>query len=163
MLLVILLFGGIGEEMLFHGFAFQVLMGVLGPFATILPVSVLFAAAHSDNLNVTWLGLLNTGLWGILLGYAFWRSGDLWLPIGLHVGWNWTLPLFGTNLSGFTMNVTGYVMHWSASPLWSGGAYGPEGGLMTTSVVVLLFVWLIAKAPVRRQTPYLLRDVWENL
>ena len=162
LVLVVLLFGGIGEEMLFHGYAFQVLMGVLGPFATILPVSVLFALAHGGNLNISGLGLLNTGLWGVLLGYAFYRSGDLWLPIGLHVGWNWMLPLFGANLSGFTMNVTGYAMRWKAGPLWSGGPYGPEGGLLTSAAVLLLFVWLAAKAPVRRQTPFLLRRQWEE-
>jgi membrane protease YdiL (CAAX protease family) len=162
LLLVVLIFGGIGEELLFHGYGFQVLLGALGPFATILPVSILFALAHGGNLNVSTLGLINTGLWGVVLGYAFWRSGDLWLPIGLHVGWNWMLPLFGTNLSGFTMNVTGYVMRWKVGPLWSGGAYGPEGGLMTSVVVVLLFVWLASKAPVRRQRPFLLRDQWED-
>jgi uncharacterized protein len=158
----VLLLGGIGEEMLFHGYGFQVLMARLGPFATILPVSVLFAMAHGGNLNVSGLALFNTGLWGAALGFAFWRSGDLWLPIGLHVGWNWVLPLFGANLSGFTMRVTGYAMQWKAGPLWSGGEYGPEGGLMTTVAVGLLLGWLASKAPVRRQTPYLVREHWDD-
>jgi membrane protease YdiL (CAAX protease family) len=51
---VLLLFGAAGEEMLFHGYGFQVLLGALGPWATILPTSVLFAWAHSSNLN--WAG-----------------------------------------------------------------------------------------------------------
>ena len=159
---VALLFGAFGEEMLFHGYAFQLLMAELGAFAAILPVSVLFAFAHSLNLNVSALGLINTGLWGIVLGYAFWRSGDLWLPVGLHFGWNWMLPLFGANLSGFTMNLTGYQLRWRAGPLWSGGAYGPEGGLATTLAVLILFVWLIWKAPVKRQVPYLVREHWDE-
>ncbi len=159
----LIVFGGIGEEMLFHGYGFQILMLQLGPFATILPVSVLFALMHSGNLNVTVLGLVNTGLWGVVLGYAFYRSGDLWLPIGLHVGWNWTLPLFGTPLSGFRMGVTGYTLDWRSGTLWSGGDYGPEAGLLTTAVLVVLFTWLALKAPVRRQTPYLLRERWEEM
>ncbi len=159
---VALLFGAFGEELLFRGYAFQVLIAELGPFATILPVSVVFAAMHSWNLNVTVFGLINTGLWGIVLGYAFYRSGDLWLPIGLHFGWNWILPLFGANLSGFTMSLTGYELRWRTNSLWSGGAYGPEGGLATTLAVVLLFVWLVWKAPVKRQTPYLVRGHWED-
>jgi membrane protease YdiL (CAAX protease family) len=161
--LTLLVFGAIGEEMMFRGYAFQVLMGVLGPFATILPVSVLFALMHGSNLNVTPLALVNTGLWGVLFGFAFWRSGDLWLPIGLHLGWNWMLPLFGANLSGFTMYVTGYVMRWHPGLEWlSGGAYGPEASPLTTAVLVVLFVWLMWKAPIRRQTPYLLRDRWDE-
>ncbi len=64
----------------------------------------------------------------------------LWLPIGLHFGWNLALPLLGSNLSGFTMGVTGYALHWSAGNLWSGGGYGPEGGLPATLIVIVLFV-----------------------
>jgi uncharacterized protein len=150
---ILLLFGAVGEEMLFRGYGFQVLVKGIGPFATILPVAVLFGLAHSSNLNFGPLPLINTILWGVVLGYSFLRSGDLWLPIGLHFGWNWTLPLLGVNLSGFTMNVTGYVMHWSAGALWSGGAYGPEGGLLTTAVAVALFYYL-TKAPIQHQETF---------
>jgi hypothetical protein len=100
------------------------------------------------------LGLLNTSLWGLLFGLAFLRSRDLWLPIGLHYGWNVALPLSGVNLSGFTMNITGYAIEWQVSDRWSGGAYGPEGGLLTTMVLALLFAAL-RKAPVRRQAAFL--------
>jgi membrane protease YdiL (CAAX protease family) len=164
LLMTLLVFGAIGEEMMFHGYAFQVLMGLLGPFATILPVSVVFGLAHGMNMNVTPFAMVNTGLWGLVLGFAFWRSGDLWLPIGLHLGWNWILPLFGANLSGFTMSVTGYVMRWQPGmEKLSGGAYGPEGSPLTTGILVVLFGWLMWKAPVRRQTPWLLREQWDEI
>ena len=154
---IILLFGAAGEEMLFRGYAFQVLVKAMGPFATILPVAVLFGLAHSLNLYFTWLALLNTILWGVVLGYAFIVSGDLWLPIGLHFGWNWTLPVLGVNLSGFTMGVTGYSMQWKVGGLWSGGAYGPEGGLLTSAVVIGLFFYL-QKAPIQHQEAFLLGE-----
>jgi hypothetical protein len=157
---IVLLFGAVGEEMLFRGYAFQVLVKAIGPFATILPVSVLFGLAHSDNLNFSWLALINTMLWGVVLGYAFILSGDLWLPIGLHFGWNWTLPWFGANLSGFTMGVTGYSMHWKIGGLWSGGAYGPEGGLLTSVTVVAVFFYL-QKAPIQHQEAFLLQEAHE--
>jgi membrane protease YdiL (CAAX protease family) len=147
-----LLFGAFGEEMLFRGYGFQVLLGPLGAAATVLPVGLLFGLAHRDNLNFSALGFVNTVLWGVLLGYAFLRSGDLWLPIGLHFGWNWVLPLFGANLSGFTMRLTGYQMRWHTGPAWSGGEYGPEASTLTTIAVGLLFVAL-AKAPILKQRP----------
>jgi hypothetical protein len=155
---ILLLFGAVGEEMLFRGYGFQVLVKGMGPFATILPVAVLFGLAHSQNLNFGLLALFNTILWGVVLGYAYLRSGDLWLPIGLHFGWNWSLPLLGANLSGFTMDVTGYAMHWKTAGLLtekiggllSGGAYGPEGGLLTTAVAIGLFFY-VGKAPIWRQ------------
>jgi hypothetical protein len=85
------------------------------------------------------MGIGNTMLWGVLFGYAYLRTTALWLPIGLHFGWNIALPLFGANLSGFTMGVTGYTLHWKTTALLSGGDYGPEGSLLTTAVVVALF------------------------
>jgi uncharacterized protein len=142
-----LLFGAAGEEMLFHGYAFQLLVRSMGAFATILPVSVIFGMAHLGNQHPTVAGIGNTVVWGVLLGYATWRSGALWLPIGVHFGWNVVLPLFGVNLSGFTIGVTGYTLHWSVGNLWSGGAYGPEGSLLTTLAVIALF-WAVGRSGV---------------
>lgn len=149
--LAILVFGAAGEELIFRGYIFQLLIERIGPFATILPLGVLFGLGHSWNPSATMLGIVNTILWGVLFGYAFLRSHDLWLPIGLHYGWNAVLPLFGVNLSGLTIEVTRYVYRWDLSPIWSGGAYGPEGGLLTTIFVIVLF-FAIARAPIVPQS-----------
>ncbi len=87
---------------------------------------------------------------GILFGIAFLRSHDLWLPIGLHFGWNFTLPMFGVNLSGITIKPTGLEILWKAGPLWSGGEYGPEASVLTSAVLILLAIYLW-KAPIRKQ------------
>ena len=148
--LAILWIAAAGEEMIFRGYAFQLLIEKIGPFATILPVAVIFGLAHASNPSVTGLGILNTILWGVVLGFAFFRSHDLWLPIGLHYGWNAILPLFGVNLSGLTIDVTRYNYRWDLLPLWSGGTYGPEGGLLATIFIAGLF-FAVHKAPVQRQ------------
>ena len=150
---VVLLFGAVGEEMLFHGYAFQLLIRKLGAFATILPAGIIFGFAHIGNQNATYLGIGNTMLWGILLGYAYYRTSALWLPIGLHFGWNVTLPMFGVNLSGFTLSVTGYTLEWRVGPLLSGGAYGPEGSVLTTVIVVALFLAVHRLFPERIEDP----------
>lgn len=152
---IILLFGAVGEEMLFRGYGFQVLLRGVGPFATILPLSVLFGLTHTNNEGSSALSLANTIGWGVLLGVAFLRSGDLWLPIGLHYGWNWVLPLFGANVSGYRMGITGHAMTWKVSDVWSGGAYGPEGGLITSIVLAFLAVYLW-RAPIQGQEAFLL-------
>ena len=149
--LAALWFAAAGEEMIFRGYAFQLLIEKMGPYATVLPVGVIFGLTHMSNPHSSALAVFNTVLWGILLGYAFLRSRDLWLPLGLHFGWNAVLPLFGVNLSGLTIDVSRYVYRWDLLPLWSGGDYGPEGGLLTTIFVVGLF-FALAKAPVRAQT-----------
>jgi uncharacterized protein len=149
--LAALFFAAAGEEMIFRGYAFQLLIEKIGPFATVLPIGILFGLMHGGNPNVSLLGVVNTMLWGVLLGYAFLRSHDLWLPIGLHFGWNAVLPLFGVNLSGLTIEVSRYVYRWDLLPLWSGGDYGPEGGLLATIFATALF-FALAKAPVAVQT-----------
>lgn len=147
---LILLFGAVGEELIFRGYPFQLLGGRYGVYQILLPLSVVFAAAHAANLNSSPLALFNTFAWGVLLGYSLIRSGDLWLASGLHFGWNFTLPLLGANVSGFTMGLTGYQLAGHGSELWSGGAYGPEASLVTTGVIVVL-VFALHRAPIRQQ------------
>jgi len=140
---ILIFCGAAGEEMLFHGFAFQSLMTGLGPFAAIFPVGVIFGLLHMGNPDATWMSTANTVGFGIVFGYALYKTSSLWLPVGMHFGWNIALPFFGVKISGITMRVTGYEMTWNAGTLWSGGAYGPEGSAFTTGVLVLmlLFVW----------------------
>lgn len=145
---LLLLFGSVGEEMCFRGYPFQLLLKSLGPYATILPTGVVFGALHSVNPGASAVSILNTVGFGVVFGYAFWRSRDLWLPIGMHFGWNFTLPLFGVNLSGLTIRVTGYEMEWTSGEIWSGGRYGPEASILTSLVLIVLafYVW---KTPIR--------------
>jgi membrane protease YdiL (CAAX protease family) len=158
--LLVMVFGAMGEELLFHGYAFQLLLRKLGAFQTLLPVGVLFAAAHANNLSASPLSFFNTFLWGGFLGFCFLRSGDLWLPFGVHLGWNWSLPLLGANVSGFKMVTTGLLMDWRAGELWSGGDYGPEASLLTTLVLPFL-AWALVQAPVVTSRPDLFDTVEE--
>jgi len=155
---ITLLFGAAGEGKMFLGYEFQLLIRSMGPFATILPAGVLFGLAHAGNENATAVGVFNTMIWGVLLGFAYFRTQALWMPIGLHFGWNAMLPLFGVNLSGFTMGVTGYSLTWRVGAgeawarqftWWSGGDYGPEGGVAATLVAAAVFLLVLRLAPVK--------------
>ena len=149
-LIAMLAAGSIGEELLFRGYGLQMLVAAVGPWAAVLPLGILFGALHFANPGATMLSSVITADFGILFGYAYLRSRDLWLPIGLHFGWNFTLPLFGVNMSGLRIRVTGYQMSWSAGPLWSGGDYGPEASVLTLGALLLLLLY-IRRIPVRRQ------------
>lgn len=137
--------GAVAEELEFRGFILQYLTRGWGPIAALLSTGALFGLVHTGNPGSTLLSDVNTGLFGVLFGYALLRSHDLWLPIGMHFGWNLTLPFGGTELSGLTIRVTGYELVWNSGDLWSGGKYGPEASLLTSAVIVLLFaaVWKI--------------------
>jgi membrane protease YdiL (CAAX protease family) len=149
-LFVLLAFGAAGEELFFRGYGFQVLLASAGEWAAVVPVGVVFGLVHMGNPNASALGIVNTVAFGMLFGYAFVRSRDLWLPIGLHFGWNVTLAVFGAGVSGLRMTMTGREMAWTAGRLWSGGEYGPEASVLTSAAVIVLFLAL-RRAPIRRQ------------
>jgi len=125
-------------------------------------MGLLFGALHKDNPGASWLSFANTALFGVLFGVALLRSHDLWVPVGLHFGWNATLPFLGVELSGLTIKVTGYQLIWTAGDLWSGGKYGPEAGLTATVVLAILFI-AIWKIPFRRNAAYLLEAPLDEL
>jgi hypothetical protein len=59
------------------------------------------------------------------------------------------------------MAVTGVLTRSNASTWWTGGNYGPEGGVFTTAVVIALFLFL-QFAPIDRQ-PSALAGLPEDL
>ncbi len=152
-----LLIGAAAEEILFRGFGFQILLRAFGPFSTLLPIGALFGFLHGANPHSSAFSIVNTMGFGVLFGYAFIRSHDIWFPFGLHFGWNLTLLLFGANISGITMRITTYEVAWDRSGFWSGGEYGPEASVLATISLVLLAlaVW---KVRVIRQEAYLVDD-----
>ncbi|HEV2445839.1 MAG TPA: type II CAAX endopeptidase family protein [Candidatus Sulfopaludibacter sp.] len=154
--------GSGGEEIFFRGFGFQVLLANFSPVPTIVPVGLVFALLHSANPHATWPGIANTAGFGILFGYAYLRSRDIWLPIGLHFGWNVTLPIFGANVSGLRMKVMAHEMAWTAGKLWSGGGYGPEASILASAAIVGLFFY-VWKAPVSRQHSPLTDVEWRRM
>lgn len=149
--------GAAGEEIIFRGFMLQYLMRGYGSWVAIFLIGTLFGVMHSGNPGATTLGIANTAGFGILFGAAVFRTHDLWLPIGMHFGWNVTLPFLGVELSGLTIRVTEYRLVWNTGDLWSGGKYGPEASLMTTAVLAALALALW-KVPVRKGTAWLLES-----
>jgi membrane protease YdiL (CAAX protease family) len=147
--LALLFCGAAGEEIAFRGFPLQFLIRGYGAWIAVPGIGILFGLLHGFNPGATPLSMANTAGFGILFGVALMRSHDLWMPIGLHFGWNATLPFLGVDLSGFTIQVVGYRVVWNAGTLWSGGAYGPEASILATVVLLIMFV-VVWKMPVRR-------------
>jgi membrane protease YdiL (CAAX protease family) len=152
---VLLACGAMAEELAFRGFVFQYLARGWGAWAAMLGTGALFGIMHDGNPGATLVSDINTGLFGVLFGFAVLRSHDLWVAVGLHFGWNVTLPFGGAVLSGLTIRVTGYELVWKSGDLWSGGKYGPEASPLTTLLLGLLFLALW-KVPLHRSWAWLL-------
>jgi membrane protease YdiL (CAAX protease family) len=148
--LVVLVVGAVGEELLFRGYGFQQLISAFGPRLSILSTSLLFGWAHTANPAFTRVSMINTALFGLVFGYAYWRTRDLWLPLGMHWAWNFSLAAVGANVSGLKIKLLGLSVVSTGPPLWSGGDYGPEASLLATMILAgtAVFLW---KARLERQ------------
>ena len=133
---VVLLLGAAGEEMLFRGYGFQRLVAAAGPALSIGGASLLFGLLHRSNPAVTRLGVVNTILVGVLLALAYLRTRRLWLPIGLHWGWNLAGAALGFPVSGIRIEGMPLVAGPLGHPLITGGAYGPEASVLATLVIL---------------------------
>jgi membrane protease YdiL (CAAX protease family) len=146
---VLFLIAAAGEELLFRGYGFQRLIEGIGPVPALLMLSVLFGSVHFFNPNRSWPGLANTVLVGLVFGLAFLRTGRLWLPIGWHWGWNFAEASLGFQVSGIRMEGMPVQAEVSGRAWLTGGAYGPEGSLPVTLVLVVSLILILRIRQIR--------------
>ena len=133
------------EELLFRGYAYQRLIEGTNDYVAVAVSAIFFGAVHQWNPHVTSLALANTILAGVLLAVAYLKTRALWLPIGFHFSWNWTLALFGLPISGVDLGKMPWEAVSSSSHVWLyGGEYGPEGGIVASAVLVVGIVCMLA-------------------
>lgn len=135
--LLTLLFAALLEEIVFRGYPFQRLMDAFGTTAATLLMAPVFALFHLNNPEWTPMSMVVTILSGWLFTIAYLRTRALWLPWGLHFGWNVALGVvFGLPISGHA-EFSPIVQSSTAGPIWiTGGGYGPEGSLIAALVLI---------------------------
>ncbi len=171
---------GLSEEMVSRGYQLKnaaegLNYPALGPSGAILLAwissSVFFGVLHADNPNATPISTLNIVLAGLMLGFGYVLSGELAIPIGLHITWNFFQgAVYGFPVSGFgAFGPTLLTTEQGGPDLWTGGSFGPEGGLLVPGIMLLgmslVALWThlrtgkvslhtpIAENPYRPQTP----------
>ncbi len=133
------------EELAFRGLAYQILIEKAGLIAAMIISSLLFTIAHSLNPGLTTISVLNIFLAGLLMSLMFARSGSLFPQILFHFGWNFSLAyIVGSPVSGY--NFSSQLSHYelgakgSFQDLLLGGAFGLEGGLLSTILLICMIV-----------------------
>ncbi len=118
------------EELLARGYHLQTIASGLNLFWGVVISSIIFGALHLGNPNATWVSAAGIFFAGIFLAYAYVRTGQLWLSMGLHLGWNFFEGVvFGFPVSGLSIYPLIHIKV-SGPDLWTGGAFGPEAGLI---------------------------------
>jgi membrane protease YdiL (CAAX protease family) len=137
---------GVYEELMFRGYVLQRLNDRAGKVASVVVSSIIFALLHGFNPGADVFGIINTIGIGIILCVLYFRTGSLWMPIGFHAAWNFSLGyLYSLPVSGIPLYGILKVVEVDAESRLTGGTYGPEAGLFCTIALAIWGGWLIWK------------------
>jgi uncharacterized protein len=135
------------EELLSRGYELQTIASGLNLFWGVVISSAIFGLLHLGNPNATWVSAAGIFFAGIFLAYAYVRTKQLWLSMGLHLGWNFFEGVvFGFPVSGLDIYpLTRIEVH--GPEIWTGGAFGPEAGLIVLPALALgsLLIYLYTR------------------
>jgi uncharacterized protein len=142
------------EELIFRGALLGGLLVLMRNrvWLAVLIAGAVFGALHLTNANATPLTGIGTTLGGIAYGIAFAATRSIWLPFGLHAAWNYLQgPVLGFALSGGKPLRGTFLLQESVGPVWfTGGEYGPEGGMLGVLGRIVVLLGLLALITRRR-------------
>ena len=125
------------EEVLCRGWLLQTQGARYRPWVGIAISALVFALLHSLNTGFNILTAVNLILFGLFAALYVLYEESLWGIFGWHAAWNWAEGnVFGTQVSG-SHPIGGVLLDLrTTGPGWmTGGAFGPEGGLIVTFIL----------------------------
>jgi membrane protease YdiL (CAAX protease family) len=135
------------EELLFRGVLFRIVEERTGTWIALLLTGVVFGLVHLLNPDASVWGAIAIAIEaGFMLAACYAATRTLWVPIGLHFGWNFAAGgIFSVVVSGNGQSKGLLDATTSGPALITGGDFGPEGSLYTVAagvVLTLVFMWL---------------------
>lgn len=126
------------EELWMRALLLRLLWRAFGPVPAFAVAALIFAALHLANPGATVLAGATVAVAGLMFCALYALTGRLWVPIGLHLAWNFAQGyLFGANVSGNDLG--GSIAVSSARPgaaAWlTGGTFGPEASVFALVLV----------------------------
>lgn len=137
LLLLETLLVGYWEELVFRGYVFQNMTEGLGLKLAIVVSCLLYGLVHAGNPNATVVSSLIIVAFGFLRIYGYLATGQLWLSMGMHIGWNFFQgPIFGFAASGHQKATL--LQHSTQGADWlTGSNFGPEGSILILPILLL--------------------------
>ncbi|GBQ91363.1 putative metal-dependent membrane protease [Acetobacter nitrogenifigens DSM 23921 = NBRC 105050] len=134
---------GFLEELLARLIIFRLLSCAFGLSAGVAISALLFGAAHLHNPSATILSAAAIAIEaGLLLSGFYIATGRIWVSVGAHAGWNFTLgAIFGAPVSGMPSQGSLLLTRFDpTAPVWlTGGAFGPEASILTVGAGLIVF------------------------
>ncbi|MBE9500017.1 CPBP family intramembrane metalloprotease [Streptomyces sp. GKU 257-1] len=135
------------EELLFRGVLFRIVEERAGTWLAMMLTGLLFGAYHLANPDASLWGAFAVAIEaGGMLTAAYIATRNLWIPIGVHFGWNFAAAgIFSSVVSGNGANQGLLDTAVTGPKLVTGGDFGPEGSVFSMLFCVLAalaFLWL---------------------
>ncbi len=130
---------GVFEEILTRAALFRIVEDGLGTWWSVLISALIFGFLHIWNPNATVFSSLSIAMTaGVVLALFYVLTRKLWIPIGIHIAWNFTLGgIYGAAVSGGAEK--GLIdAEISGSELLTGGAFGPEASIITVIFFIII-------------------------
>ena len=146
---------GAGEEILLRGYLMTSVARDYKVGLALAFSSAVFSILHASNGGVSLIALINVFAFGIFEGIYILKRGDIFGACAIHSMWNFAQGnIFGSSVSGISnipsiFNMT-YDVH---QPQINGGAFGLEGGLVTTIVLIVAIGILMLIPPKKSELP----------
>ena len=127
------------EELQFRGYYLQNLADGINMTWAIILSAIWFAVMHLFNPNASMQIIPGLFIAGVFFAFAYIRTRQLWLAIGIHIGWNYFEgTVYGFQVSG--IDIYRLVIQDVQGPkLITGGAFGPEAGLILFPAIAIGF------------------------
>jgi len=144
---------GFFEEYMMRGYFLYTLADGIGFWPAAVIQAILFGGVHMGNGGETRIGIIAASFFALFAAATLWRTGNLWLAVGAHAGWDWGQSyFFGVNDSGF--QAPGHLLnpHLGQGPAWlTGGTVGPEGSVVTLVLWAIMTIAFIRLYPKRNE------------
>ena len=139
-LFTVLIVAALIEDLFIRGIIVREMESWLGTNIAIV-IGMLVETQHLFNNNANLFSLFVDLIWGFTLATMFVYTKRIWLPFFFHLGWNFSQPFYGSNLTG--LNDMGSIIQskFNGPELLTGGPVGIENSIITASF--LLFIGII--------------------
>ncbi len=138
----VLLFAALVEDLFHRGLIVRVCENWLGTHLTLVIAMLVEVQQHFYNPNFNLFSHFLTLVWGFTMAMMFVYTKRIWLPFFFHIGWNFSQPFYGSNLSG--LNDMGSIIQsrFKGPELLTGGAVGIEDSIITVSFLLFIGIAL---------------------
>lgn len=136
----VLMLAAMVEDLFHRGLIIRICENWLGTHLTLV-IGMLVEMQHIYNPNSNLFSLFYYLIWGFTMAMLFIYTKRIWLPYFFHIGWNFSQPFYGSNLTGLDDMGSIIQSKWNGPEIFTGGPVGIEDSIFTT--IFLLGIGII--------------------